>query len=114
MTFRIPKYFYIHGHKIDVKINPCLNKKGHSGESDFRGNRIELSSTKQKRSLVEETFCHELMHFVFCHAAQVKDSYVLKDGRKLTNAEDLVEICGRLLHQAMVSSHGNCNCKRWN
>jgi hypothetical protein len=53
------------------------------------------------------------MHFVFCHAAQVKGSYLLKDGRKLTDAEDLVEICARLLHQAAVSSRGNCNCKKW-
>lgn len=42
-----------------------------------------------------QTFCHELMHFIFFHASG-RDEEIYSDER-------LVDACGSLLHQALTS-----------
>lgn len=92
----IPKRFHLHGQKIEVEFDSSIDfKNDNRGEAQFRSNRIAIApSTEQTPrpvSHVEQTFCHELMHYLAYHA-----------GIELNERE--TDLMGNLLHQALTSA----------
>ena len=102
---KIPKRFKLFGATIDVVDNPSLQRdRNWAGSSDYEQHKIELvpisDSFEVSRASYEQTFCHELAHFL-CHGAGgVINS---KLGEYLHQNEEFVELLGMLLHQAITT-----------
>lgn len=95
----IPKRFMLHGQVIEVKYDPnMISFKQAHGESQPEYNSLTLQPRNDghviDQSQIEESFFHELMHFIFYHAGQL-DAY--KD-------EQVVELTANLLHQAFATA----------
>ena len=99
---KIPIRFKLFAQTINVIFSPesFTEKDGHYGFAAYRSNQIQLRPSVATHPLTEEqieqTFCHELMHFVFYHAGSAykgNKDYMHQD-------EGFVELCGCLLHQA--------------
>lgn len=91
----IPKSFQLHGQTIDVVYDKQLtNGTDARGMSRFRENRIQLQpstdSVPTPATMQEQTFCHELIHYLLFHAES-----------KLNEDEKFVNLMGNLLHQAL-------------
>ena len=52
----------------------------------------------EKSEQLEQTFYHELMHFILYYAGA---SYRGKDNSQMHRDEEFVDLCSNLLHQAM-------------
>lgn len=93
---KIPKKFQLHGITYKVKTNnnikDDLNLLGRIGYSEAV---VELVSPGKgiSKEIVEQTYCHELMHGIFTHAGKPK----------LSDDEEFVDICASLLHQALTT-----------
>lgn len=99
---KIPKRFKLFGQTIDVVFDPTLtHEKDWNGAASYRNGCIKLQpdspQTPRKPQMIEQTFCHELAHYLF-YAAGAK-----KGGEWLHQDEDLVEMVGCLLHQALTT-----------
>ena len=98
----IPKRFKLFGQTIEVVFDPTLtHEKDWNGAASYRNGAIKLQPnsehTPRKQDHIEQTFCHELTHYLLYAAnAKAGDKYLHQD-------EDLVEIVGCLLHQALTT-----------
>lgn len=93
-AFRIPDAFYLFGQRINVEWSDDLASSRQAwGEAQYAANRIVLQKPTQaiSRSLsdIEQTFCHELIHYLLTMAEQ----------NKLASNEGIVNLLGNLLHQ---------------
>lgn len=91
----IPKQFQLMGRTIKVEYDKDLDDREDAlGAARYRRNKIIIQDIKEKpeydNSRSAETFCHELIHWLF----------YMSCSENLNNDEDLVIILGRLLHQA--------------
>lgn len=96
MRIRIPKHFTLHGQRVDVVFDPSVDfRNDNRGEAQFRVNRIALAPSSETHprpvTQVEQTFCHELMHYISHHAG-------------VDLGERDVDLMGHLLHQALVTA----------
>jgi hypothetical protein len=97
---RVPKAFALAGHRFTVKIvdeETMLRLTGGKGAyglfvPDDLAIYLLPPSRKLKRSIVLQTFYHELFHAIFWIA-----------NHKWTD-EKLVDQCGHLLHQVITTS----------
>lgn len=92
----IPKEFQIFGQKIKVEIREDLEFEDNCwGQATYRKNLIEIQSKAKSHDLpetqIEETFWHELTHWILF---QISES-------KLRGDEDFVLKFSRALHQAI-------------
>lgn len=102
---KVPKHFKLMGQTIQVVFLPeiFVEKDGFYGFSSYRQNQIQLRPSTSINPLTDEqicqTFCHELMHFILYHAGNAykgKEEYMHQD-------EGFVDLCGHLLHQALIT-----------
>lgn len=104
-AMNIPKRFKLFGATIEVVENPKLQRERNwCGSSDYEQHRIELvpisDSYEASRAKFEQTFCHELAHFL-CYGAGGVINHKL-DGY-LHQDEEFVDLLGSLLHQAITT-----------
>lgn len=90
----IPKTFKLHGQTFVVKADATLSHRTDDwGETKPRINEIVLQinteSSPIPQTMVEQRFCHELMHCLLIHAES-----------KMGDDERFVNLMGNLLHQA--------------
>lgn len=100
---KIPKRFKLMGATIEVVENPKLPQdRNWAGLADFEKHRIELVPISESYDVslakYEQTFCHELAHFL-CHGAGGVINHKL-DGY-LHHDEEFVDLLGCLIHQAL-------------
>jgi predicted SprT family Zn-dependent metalloprotease len=103
---RIPKRFKLLGATIEVVENPKLmNDRNWNGAACYDDHRIELlpitDATPRNPVYVEQTFCHELMHFLL-HAGGGPVNHLM-DKDYIHNKEEFVELMGNLLHQVLTT-----------
>ena len=94
---QIPESFQLHGQTYHVKNDPTLtNRTDNRGETKPRTNEILLQINTETvpipQTMVEQTFCHELMHCLLIHAES-----------KMGDDEKFVNLMGNLLHQALTT-----------
>lgn len=92
---KIPKRFQLHGQAIEVEFDASVDfRNDNRGEAQFRINKIALapssSSHPRPQTQVEQTFCHELMHYISHHAG-------------IGLSERDIDAMGNLLHQALTT-----------
>ena len=91
----IPKRFKLMGHTIEVKFDPELQfRENCAGEARYRTKEILLAQSTEHhprfQSDIEQTFYHELMHWIFHELNETE----LRDNEKL------VDTVAALLQQA--------------
>ena len=94
---RIPNSFYLLGQKITVEQDSNLTFEADAkGISLFREGKIVLQRREQysPQSQVEQTFCHELVHWIL---------HQMGEG-ELGGNEKFVDVFGSLLHQALSTA----------
>jgi predicted SprT family Zn-dependent metalloprotease len=92
---RIPARFKLHAQQIEVAYDSNVDfRNDNRGEAQYRINRIALapssSSHPRPQTQIEQTFCHELIHYISHHA-----------GVELSERD--TDIMGNLLHQALTT-----------
>lgn len=102
---QIPKSLELAGFKIKVSKDPMLKSKhGAVGMVDYGSECISLQSdtpaTPISRQSMEQTYLHELVHYIFYLAESDTDD------PPLHNRECLVDRVSGLLHQALNSYKG--------
>ena len=102
---KIPKKFKLYGQEINIKFNKSINDKC-MGKAIYTENTIELATNIKSKSLLEQTYIHELLHFVILHSKLI-NSYELTNGKKVHEDEVFIDNVASLLHQALVSSEGS-------
>lgn len=106
----IPKQFNLYGETIKVKYSSKLNK--HSmGQALFSSNIIHIATNIQHRDKFEQTYIHELLHFVLFNS-RIANKYKFKNGKRLYMDENFVDDVSALLHQAIKSSKGYLKHKK--
>lgn len=103
---RIPKRFKLLGQTIEVVENPrLLPDNGFQGAACYRETKIELlpitEATPAHPSSQEQTFCHELMHFLLRAGGGPVNCHL--GGKFLHQNEEFVELMGCLLHQVLTT-----------
>jgi predicted SprT family Zn-dependent metalloprotease len=98
MNLKIPKSFQLHGQTIEVAyVDHIGSESGTLGEAHIAKNRIVLqnnaSGFARSDSQIEQTFLHELVHFILIHLGQ----------NELCDQEPFVDGFAHLLHQALSS-----------
>jgi hypothetical protein len=101
---KIPKSFYLYGLKINVVFDNSLNKKC-MGYACYDTNTIKIATDIKSRDLLEQTFLHEVLHFILLHS-KVINKYKLESGKNLHSDEDFIDNVASLLHQSFISSSG--------
>ena len=99
MGMKIPASFLLHGQKINVILEDHIGaENGTLGEARLATNTIAIQSNANGytriQSQLEETYIHELVHFILHHMGQ----------NELNEEETFVDGFAQLLHQAMVTS----------
>lgn len=97
--FTIPKYFGLYGYTIEViDREDLIIDYGFTGLADYKEQHLYIQKALPlytiKRSAMEKTFFHELVHF--CLA--------LSGYEKISCDETLVDCLGRCLHQAFKTA----------
>ena len=97
-AFQIPKRFKLYGSTISVVFNPTLlHTDDARGVAVYRDHKIILQPVGEQNPLpatqVEQSFCHELVHFLF-HAAGYPEDRA---------DETKVERVSQLFHQALTT-----------
>lgn len=92
---KIPKRFKLHAQNIEVELDSNVDfRNDNRGEAQFRVNKIALAPHQQThprpQTQVEQTFCHELVHYIAHHA-----------GVDLNERD--TDVMGHLLHQALTT-----------
>jgi hypothetical protein len=95
----IPSSFTLFGHTIAVEMhNNMQSEKDCVGESDYRAGVLRIQTnvagSPRLQTEVEQTFFHELIHFIFF--------YMHED--KLRLNEHIVDSLALLLHQALTTA----------
>lgn len=98
---KIPKKFKLHGQTIKVEYDKKLiQKEDNVGHACFRENKIRLQPDENNfirpRAKIEETFLHELVHFILNAMSE----------NELRDNEKFIELFSGLLHQYIVTSEG--------
>lgn len=93
--FRIPKRFQLYGQTIEVVFDSTVDfRNDNRGEAQFRVNKIALAPHTDTHprpfSQIEQTFFHELVHYV-----------ALRAGIDLNERD--TDLVGSLLHQAFTT-----------
>lgn len=93
---KIPKRFKLMGQTIEIVYDSTISDMdGCAGLAKYRWNQIVLqpdtNGVKRPLSKIEQTFCHELVHWIFYMASE----------NKLRANEKLVDTIAGLLHQAL-------------
>lgn len=97
---KIPKSFSLYGQTIRVKYDNTMNN---CGLTNYNKNTIALSKKHcQTRTLLEQTFCHELLHHILLQS-KVVNKYKLENGKELHSDEDFIDNVSALLHQALTT-----------
>jgi len=96
--FTIPKAFSLLGHRIEVVTDSSIMHSDDCvGMFEHRKQRISLMPSigdfPIPQSTIEQVFCHELVHALFFYAEKPK----------LFANEELVNLLGGLLHQALTT-----------
>jgi len=100
---KIPKRFKLFGATVNVVFDANIHNEHDSvGRVSFRRNLIRLlpdsPTIPRPQELIEQTFCHELVHLIFFSASfKIGDKYAHDN-------EDVVELVANLLHQALVTA----------
>jgi Zn-dependent peptidase ImmA (M78 family) len=89
---KIPKKFKLFGQEIKVVFDNELQlKEDHVGLANYRKNLIILdNNVTREQSQIEQTFLHELIHFICEELGE----------NELQKNEKLVDLIANLLHQA--------------
>jgi len=100
---KIPSRFKLLGATIEVVDNPRLvAEENWAGAAKYRDHRIELVPISDAyvvpQAKLEQTFCHEMAHFL-CYHAGGAINHELKN--YLHKNEEFVDLLGCLLHQAL-------------
>jgi len=95
---RIPKRFQLMGQTIEVVYDASLNDVDDNvGQTRYRRNQIALQKNVEgvfrPQSKIEQTFCHELIHWIL---------YMFGE-EKLRLDEKFVDTFSGLLHQAITT-----------
>ena len=103
---QIPKRFKLLGHTIEVIENrKMLNERGWTGAAYYDECRLELLPTSDFKlvpeSKAQQTFCHELSHFLSYYAGAAVNHKL--GGDYLHQNEEFVDLLGSLLHQALTT-----------
>jgi len=98
MEIKLPQSFYLHGQKINIiMVDHIASENGSLGEARMTKNEIAIQQNsagfKRPQTQVEQTFYHELVHFILHHMGQ----------DELCGEEQFVDGFSQLLHQAMAS-----------
>ncbi|QGH72323.1 MAG: BSP peptidase [Podoviridae sp. ctg2L5] len=101
---KIPKEFKLVGQTIKVKFESRMAQKDDiQGAAHYRFNELHIQPNsnghKRTREQIEETFCHELTHFILNSMEIMRDERVKMD-------EKFVGLFGSFLHQALSSFKG--------
>ena len=104
---RIPKRFKLLGQTIEVVYEEkILSRNGLCGQARFDDNQIALlkhtSEIPRPATSVEQTFFHEMMHFVLTGAGF----------KELCADEQFVDIVGNLLHQVLTTAEYDEDTKK--
>ena len=94
---QIPKSFELFGQTINVVyVDDLAKNKDRYGESIFESNliRLQTPSDNLPKALIEQTFQHELVHWL----------YYLLGEEKLCDNEKHIDRFSHLLHQALTTS----------
>ena len=102
---KIPSRFKIGGLTIEVKSDP---KKRHDDDTiahaSYRNSEIVIMPSTEEvprpQDLVEQDFCHELVHFISYHAGDAVN-HELKE--MLHRNEGFINLFSMLLHQVLTS-----------
>lgn len=94
----IPTSFKLYGQTIQVKFaKDILGKDDLVGYAEFRTNTIYLAPSTdvypRSQEQIEQTFCHELLHFILHFAGE----------DKLRKNEKFVDVLAYLLHQVLTT-----------
>lgn len=101
----IPKSFKLFGHTIRVVFSASKfdEEDGSFGFASFRRNQIQLRPSSEITPLtedcLEQTFYHELAHFILYYAQHARN----KDEKDMYKDEGFVDLIGNLMHQAVKS-----------
>lgn len=95
---KIPNRFKLFGMTIEIVWDkePFVERPEVSAFSSYRKNRIELNPNRSisgNDEQVEQTFFHELMHFITYHAGS---SYRGKDHSIMHQDEEFIDLAGCL------------------
>ena len=95
---KIPKKFKLAGQTITVELrDDLIQEENMQGEAHYRFNRIRLQKDNkgEKRIIeqIEESFCHELVHWIL----------KVMEEEKLNDDEKFISVFARFLHQALNS-----------
>ncbi len=97
---KIPKSFKQYAQEVTIKYKKDLSiKDGSWGKSHYDVNEIELQDNEYDgvglpNDKLEETFYHELVHFILYFAGE----------DELRKNERFVDVFGGLLHQALATA----------
>ncbi len=97
---KIPKSFKQFAQEVTIKYKKNLSDKhGSWGKCYYDRNEIELQDNKYDgvnlpKDKLEETFCHELVHFILYFAGE----------GELRNNEQFIDVFSGLLHQALSTA----------
>jgi len=99
MNFKIPTSFQLHGQTIEVThVDHIGSESGTLGEARIAKNQIVLQTNSsgfaRSETQIEQTFLHELVHFILIHLRQAE----------LCEEEAFVDGFAHLLHQSFVTS----------
>jgi len=102
---KIPKRFKIMGRTIEVVYRTdLLQDKDWTGAASFSEDKIELlppsNIYKMSPAKIEQTFCHELAHFILYHSGAAIN-YDLKSGGYIHKNEEFVDLMGSVLQQIL-------------
>jgi predicted SprT family Zn-dependent metalloprotease len=105
---RIPKRFKLLGRTIEVVDNPqLLQDRTWSGAADYNRDEIQLLPRSDayvaSKGKIEQTFCHELSHFLTYHSGCAVN-HQLKDGGYIHQNEEFVDLLGSLIHQFLTTA----------
>jgi len=90
----IPNSFMLGGLKIDVEIDETLKEKNMIGQANYVAQMIKIDPTISTLQFVEQSFVHELVHWIF---------YMI-DEDELRQNEKLVDLFAHFLYQALTSA----------
>lgn len=90
----IPESFSLAGMEISVHFDDKLHKKGVVGMADYRSQEIRMDNSIASHRFLEQTFLHELVHWIF---------FVMGE-QKLQAKEKFIDLFAYFLHQALLTS----------
>lgn len=101
----IPKSFKLGGLTVNVKFNPAIqHDEDKFASASYRTTEITLMPSTEHiprpQALIEQDFCHELVHHITYHAGDAIGSELKEH---LHRNEGFVNLFALLLHQALTT-----------